>query len=417
MKNILIIYPHWPPSNLAGVHRARLISNFLNDFDWHPIVLTVRPEYYEEIADFDMLKTVRKSTEVIHVKAFRAPKRIRLIGDIGLRAFPFLYKKAKEIIRERQIDFIWIPIPSFYAALLGRILQNKTGVKYGIDYIDPWLRPLALHENRISRAGFSRLIARILEPYAIKKASLISGVSELYYKPAMERNDLLGKVSHVAMPYGFDPTDHTILPSNPELPWKNQDALNFIYAGAFLPKSHLFLKAMFGAISEILLNKDSDQLFHLYFIGTGNYGGRQIRDYAKEYGIENVVTELNERRPFLQVLHTLSKAHVVMIIGSTEAHYTASKTFQAVLSGRPVFGIFHEQSSAVEFLKHAKSNRFTVEYKDKMSEVNLAKLIRPIVLDLMDTSLTWTPDWNQIDKYSAKNSTQKLIKAIDEIFT
>ena len=48
MKNMLIIYPHWPPSNLAGVHRARLISNFLPDFGWHPIVLTVKEIYYEE---------------------------------------------------------------------------------------------------------------------------------------------------------------------------------------------------------------------------------------------------------------------------------------------------------------------------------------------------------------------------------
>ena len=27
MKRILIIYPHWPPSNLVGVHRVRLIAN------------------------------------------------------------------------------------------------------------------------------------------------------------------------------------------------------------------------------------------------------------------------------------------------------------------------------------------------------------------------------------------------------
>jgi hypothetical protein len=60
MKNILIIYPHWPPSNLAGVHRARLIANFLPEFDWHPIILTVDPDYYEEKPDWDMLKTVNQ---------------------------------------------------------------------------------------------------------------------------------------------------------------------------------------------------------------------------------------------------------------------------------------------------------------------------------------------------------------------
>jgi hypothetical protein len=74
MKNILIIYPHWPPSNLAGVHRARLIANFLPEFDWHPIILTVDPDYYEEKPDWDMLKTVNQEIEVIHVKAKKSKK-------------------------------------------------------------------------------------------------------------------------------------------------------------------------------------------------------------------------------------------------------------------------------------------------------------------------------------------------------
>ena len=93
MKNILIIYPHWPPSNLAGVHRARLIANFLPDFDWKPIILTVHPDYYEEKPDWDILKTVNKDIEVIHVPAKKVGKP-RIIGDIGLRAFTQLKKKA-----------------------------------------------------------------------------------------------------------------------------------------------------------------------------------------------------------------------------------------------------------------------------------------------------------------------------------
>ena len=37
MKTVLIIYPHWPPSNLVGVHRVRLIANHLHAQDWHPL--------------------------------------------------------------------------------------------------------------------------------------------------------------------------------------------------------------------------------------------------------------------------------------------------------------------------------------------------------------------------------------------
>ena len=50
-KTILIIYPHFPPSNLAGVHRPRLFAQHLPFFGWTPVVLTVHENYFEEMPD------------------------------------------------------------------------------------------------------------------------------------------------------------------------------------------------------------------------------------------------------------------------------------------------------------------------------------------------------------------------------
>ena len=139
MKNVLIIYPHWHPANLAGVHRPRLIGNFLPDFGWHPIVLTVKAEFFEETPDVDFKKTFRDHFEVHRVKA-KPVGKIRLFGDIGIRAFGQLYKEAKSIIEAKDIHFIWIPVPSYYPSLIGRMLYSKYKIPYGIDYIDPWVR-------------------------------------------------------------------------------------------------------------------------------------------------------------------------------------------------------------------------------------------------------------------------------------
>ena len=95
MKNILIIYPHWPPSNLAGIHRPRLIGNYLHEFNWHPIIITVKPEYYEETHDNNISKTVSDKIEVHYVNALKITNP-RIIGDIGLRAFYQLKTKALE---------------------------------------------------------------------------------------------------------------------------------------------------------------------------------------------------------------------------------------------------------------------------------------------------------------------------------
>src|SRR5690606_2213392 len=118
--------------------------------------------------------------------------------------------------------------------LLGRILHEKTAVPYGIDYIDPWVRDI--HNRKDWRSRLSLQVAKLLEPVAVKKASLLSGVSEAYYQPVIALNFKNRAITHVGMPYGFDPRDHEIIQDRLTLPWEGiKDCHPLVYAGAFLP--------------------------------------------------------------------------------------------------------------------------------------------------------------------------------------
>jgi hypothetical protein len=413
LKNLLIIYPQWPPSNLAGVHRPRLITNFLREFGWNPIILTVSADYYEEITDLGINKTVASETEVIFTKAFKISKP-RIVGDIGLRAFPFLAKSALNLIRTRQIDFIWIPIPSFYTSLIGRILHEKTSVPYGIDYIDPWVRDI--HNRKNFRSRLSLQVAKWLEPVAVKKAILLTGVSEAYYRPVMERNFKDKAIAHVGMPYGYDPWDHEIVLENLELPWANLKGCQpLVYAGAFLPNSHLFIKTLFKVISLKVEQGLWDDRKHLYFIGTGRYAGTSIAEYASQYGISFFVHESRERLPYLHVLNYLSSAYAVMAIGSTEQHYTASKIFQAVLSKRPVFAIFHHKSSAVSVLKECNAAALLSEFTPEATTAALEASVAERLDLLLSGNVKWQPDLSKLEKYSARASAKALADKLDEL--
>lgn len=412
MKNILIIYPHWPPSNLAGVHRARLISNFLPDFDWHTIVLTVKYTFYEEKPDWDITKTVSPKTEIIYTDASKIEK-IRIIGDIGLRSFKYLKNEALKIINSRKIDFIWIPIPSFYVSLLGRILFNKTGVNYGIDYIDPWVRDISNRKN--IRARLSNIVAKFLEPYAVKKASLISGVSYEYFKPVLDRNFKNKKIKSLAMPYGFDPKDHEIKVEDVQYPWDNNaDCLPIVYAGAFLPLSGYFTKLLFESIRELINEGKFNKRIKLFFIGTGNYTYKSVKKYAKEAGIGEFVVEIRVRFPFLQILNFLSKSFGVLVIGSTEKHYTASKIFQSILSKKPVFSVFHNQSSALKILEECKAEKYSVKYSENESKEILKSRIKFTFEEFISQKKEWNPDYAVLNKYSAKESARKLVEVIEK---
>ena len=411
VNTVLIIYPHWVPANLAGVQRPRLIGNYLKQFGWQPLVLTVDAQYYEEPLDPLLEKTVSKDIEVIYTKAYKVTQP-RLIGDIGLRAFPFLKKEALKICKERHIDFIWIPIPSFYTALLGRILHNKTKIPYGIDYIDPWVRDLTNQNNL--RAKLSQVVARTLEPYAVRRTSLITGVSTPYYQPVLDRNFKIPPV-HASMPYGFDPNDHKIELEELTYPWDDLPHCKpWIYAGAFLPNAHLFVEAFFKTIAILKENNHWDAQIRLYFIGTGPYLAKRITAYAQDYGLEGIVTEHRERYPFLKVLNFLAKADRVLLFGSTEKHYTASKTFQCLLSNRPVMAMLHAQSSAVEVFRVTSATKHLMTYKEGEGLNEIVKKLAPIIKDFQQEAF-WDINIAPLEKYTSKTSAEVLVAAMNEV--
>jgi hypothetical protein len=104
-----------------------------------------------------------------------------------------------------------------------------------------------------------------------------------------------------------------------------------------------------------------------------------------------------------------------MAIGSTEQHYTASKIFQALLSKRPVFAMFHKDSSAVTVLKESNATEFLIEYSPKdLTEVLDATVSEKLNL-VLSGNIDWQPDLRKLEKYSAKASAKALANKLNEL--
>lgn len=422
MKKILIIYPHFPPSNLAGVHRPRLFAQHLPSFGWKPIILTVNEKYYEESLDVNLVKLLPSSLRVEKVNAYKITKP-RIIGDIGLRAFFQLYRKAKQLIQSEKIDFLYIPIPSFYCALLGRWLHNTTKIKYGIDYIDPWVHLFPGSNKLFSRHWFSSKVAQFLEPIAVKKASLVTGVAEGYYKGVITRNPhLLVQAVLGAMPYGGEKNDHLMvdkLALTPYLFKKKEGVIQLVYAGAMLPKAYDILEKIFESIKNNFAEFNNVE-FH--FIGSGKFSNDpmsfNIKPLAEKYDLwQKCIFEYPQRIPYLDVLIHLNIADGIFILGSTEPHYTPSKIYQGVLSGKPILAILHKQSSAVDILNGS--------YAGIVLVFNGTEDINKINLNFVDTFSQFKDFSKQFDplkinfklfeNYSANNVTATLVNLLEKI--
>ncbi len=422
MKKILILYPHFPPSNLAGVHRPRLFAQHLPEFGWDPVILTVDEKYYEEKPDWNLVRLLPPHLKIETVKAFKNTKP-RIIGDVGLRAFFQLYKKAKQLIQKEKFDFLYIPIPSFYCALLGRWLNSSTGIKYGIDYIDPWVHQFPGSNKIFSRHWLSTEMAKFLEPVAIKKASLITGVAEGYYQPVLERNPHLKSQAVIgAMPYGGEEQDHAMVTEMKIEPYLFQlktGKLQLVYAGAMLPKAYKPLEAIFKSIA---LNREQFNDVEFHFIGTGSRvndaKSYNIEGLAVKYGLwESIVYEYPRRIPYLDVLGHLNIANAVFILGSTEPHYTPSKTYQGVLSKKPLMAVLHKESTAVNVIRNSGAGLvLDFDGENGVGSIsnnfsNFFECFRQFFSSFQPTKV----DQKKFIQYSAKNVTRQLGTLLDAV--
>lgn len=423
LQTILIISPHYPPSNLAAVHRTRLFAQHFPKFNWNPIVLTVYENFYEEKLDWDLHGLLPAGQRIEKVNAFKTTKP-RFIGDIGLRAFFQLRKRAIELVRLEKVDFVYIPIPSFYTALIGPYLYKKAGVKYGIDYIDPWVHNFPGSDKIFSRHWFSTQLAKFLEPIAVKHASLITGVSEGYYKPVLERNPhLKTRAITAAMPYGGEEGDHQYIRQGSRdraqgtsiLPIKTNDTFRFVYAGAMLPKAYKPLEEIFKALSEIKPHLSSLNLPQLEFHFIGTLG--TVKPLAEKYGLINsTVFEHPDRIPYLDVLKNLEATDGVFILGSTEPHYTPSKVYQGVLSQKPILAVLHQESTAVKVLQESHAGQCVLMDGEKNLDTLGTRFIQQLI-DYIQWAKAFDPsavNKESFEQYSAKAVTKVLVDAIEK---
>lgn len=420
MKKILILTSHYPPSNLTATHRVRMFAKHLPVFGWNPIVLTIDEKFYEEKSDFELNELIPKNQRVERVDAFRLTKP-RVIGDVGLRAFLQLKKKAIEIISKEKIDFIYIFIPSFYLSLLGPILHRRFGIKYGIDYIDPWVHFFPGSEKRLSRHWWSTFFSKILEPLAVKHVSLITGVSERYYLPVFERNSsLYGKVVTAAIPYGWDKDDlrSDSVIDRKELLFKKNSKIKLVYPGAFLPQSKKFLESFFNVIST---NRELFTGVEFYFIGTGKLVDSAltspIKEMAEKYQIYGeIIFEFPQRITYLNTLLHISKADGLFILGSSEEHYTPSKLFNAFITRRPIFAILHQNSSGKEIIESSGwgiVTSFNEQIDRKTFQEKILKNFKSWLCFNQDKE--WKFDDKVANEYSIVTLTRKLNDAISAV--
>ena len=313
------------------------------------------------------------SAKVGEVSATRATSDLALsaavcrrlgFNDIGLRAYPYLARTIDKLATTERPDVVFITGSPFYPMLLARRIERQFRIPVVLDFQDPWVSAQGGARRPGSKAWLAHRVAVTLEPLAVRHAAYVTAVSDIQNDEMAARYPWLDRQRMAGIPIGGDPEDFAALRAAPVASEVRLDPafFNFSYVGTFLPRAGPLVEQLFAALAELRRGApDLAARLRLHFIGTSNQpdgaGGARVLPYARAAGVAELVREVPRRLPYLEALSLIARSNALLLIGSDEPHYTASKIYPALLSGRPYLSLFHAASSAHQILSVAGGGR------------------------------------------------------------
>jgi hypothetical protein len=420
VRDVLIVAPSFTPTSNPPTQRVRFFARHLPAFGWRPRILSVERRYYEEPPDAEIESLLPPGLEILRTPAY--PARLTRpfgVGDLGIRAYRPMRRVLRGICQTARPALLFIPGPPWHTFLLGADMRDEFGIPYVLDYIDPWVSAAGADGHWWTKAYWYRRVAVALEPRAVRGAARITAVSDGTNEGVQAMYPALPAAMFTGIPYGFEPSDFETLRRRPRPNglWQAGDgALHVVSVGAMLPNGYETLRALFTAL-QALRETPLGARLRLHFVGTTyEPTPRQglVEPVAREMGLGDVVTEHPARVPYLDALNLLCSADGIVALGSSEAHYTASKIFPSILARRPLLAIYHAASSVCDVVRQAHGGEL-VTYDD----VDRAATRAPAIADALTRLFApggYDPEavrWDSFAEYSAERMTARLARVFD----
>ena len=426
-RRVLIISPHFPPINAPDHQRVRMALPYFQEFGWQPHVIAVEPESVLGVSDHNLIATIPKDVPVTYIKALPV-KYTKLMGlsGLGWRCLPYLVAAGDKLLQQESFDLIYFSTTIFLSMGLAARWFKKFNVPYILDFQDPWLSDYFRQQGANTKPpggkfkyGFAQFMARQLEPKAMQYVHHITSVSPSYPEILQQRYPWLESQQFTVLPFGAPEKDFELLASLgiKQNIFDPQDGKNhWVYVGRGGKDMAKALEALFLAIqNNRQQNPQIWESIRLHFVGT-SYApkGREtktVEPIAISCGLGDLVTEHPLRIPYFEALQVLKDSNGILLIGSDDPNYSASKIYPCILAQKPIFGIFHENSLVVDVIEKTQAGAIVTF----TSEENQDKLIKEIQIKI---NQLFMPSINTnllaFEPYTARSMTKKLCQIFNQ---
>ncbi len=405
-----------------------MILPHLEALGWNPTVLAVRPESIECPQDPLLELTLPDGLHVERVSALPARwTRMAGVGSLSLRSRFFVARGGRELLRRQQFDLVFFSTTEFPLMSFGRLWQRQYGIPYVLDMQDPWANEYYAHHPEAKPPGgrikhaVTQWLARRCEPTVMREAAHVICVSPSYPEMLRRRCQQIPTSHFTVLPFAAAEADFELLQrlSVTQSCFDPNDGFHhWVYVGAISPSMVMPARSFLLALSRVVGQDPSlRKRLRVHFIGT-NYSTRKtvkspIKSAASDCGVGDMVVERPERLPYFQALRCLSDAHALIVPGSEDAGYTASKLYPYILARKPLLAVFHAQSSVVKVLEETRAGTAVI-----FSGADDAETIsRRIELAWFNRRPLLVPDvdWNAFRPYTAHEMTRKIALLFDQV--
>lgn len=437
MRKVLIIAYYFPPSGGPGVQRVLKFVQYLREFGWEPVVLTVRdgtfpardesllgkvPEgvavYRTEI--FEPYELYRRFTgakkidgvDVNNLKSSDAGRSLTESISEFIRATFFIpdarigwrrhaVREGLRVIREEGIDAIYSSSPPYTCSIIARDLRRKSGLPWIAGFRDPWTGFLTTPERWLIPAKIDRSLERSVFSEADAIDVAWTGIRDDALRKYPELPS--GKFHH--LPNGFDSRDFPQV----EPDERTDRRFTITYTGSMYgvrtPREFL------EAVGRLLDSGDipSDRL-RLRFIGRF---GEEVHEMFRRFPYAGVI-DVEGYMPHAESIRQLLLSDALLLVVDTtgdSAEIVPGKVYEYIGTGRPVLAVAPEEGAIADLMRETGAGLVAHQSDIDGIAANVLSVYRHHIGEQSPVR----PDRDAIARYERRNVTGELARLLDSI--
>lgn len=395
MRKILMIAEYFPPAGGVGTFRVTKFVKYLREFDWEPVVLTIKPECYSDTnypIDHSLEKDIPSDISVYRTSI----SNLRVFKDAGIRWLLPLFSIISSVVRRERPKLLFATGNPFIPLIVAPFVKKFHGINYVVDFRDPW----KLSEKDKPVIGFNKawmvhIVNHILEPVVINNAHKILCVSEQMAREYREEYPKIPVDDFVVISNGYDPDDFE------SVEHRKFSQFTIVYTGkfqtgeAFRDPTNFFL-----ALKELRLKKIDIRFVHV---------GKEEVEVIKIAHMTGVIEQCDfvGHHSYREAISFAKGGDMLLLIGGGQKSEQTGKVFDYIGCRRPILALAKSDTGIGDVLFNTP-NAIMIENNETMK-------IAEAIEDRFLSSEGQCSDSGGALKYHRRALTSELAKILDKV--